>query len=500
MNESTVRQTQNGTTSHPSLRDMVSPLFRHKRLVVLTFLGVLAGSVIAAIVMAYLYQVDFEILVNRTRLDPLVTTEQTNQPSLPTLPPTEEEINSEVELLQSRDLLQRVVLANGLQIKEKNSWAGKLLPKLTEAEYVDKASRRLGDKLKITAVEKTNDITVSYRALEDPQFVYGVMNSLATFYMEKHLAVNRASGSLDFFTSETEKYRKALADSETKLAAFGVDAGVAAPDVVRSYMAQELATFEGALDQARQGTVSDQERVKEVQSQMATTTPRSPTQSVTSPPIYLLQALGSNLLAAQLKRTQLLLKYDPSYPLVREADEEVAAAQGAISEANKTQYLDETTDRDPTYELLREDIARTNADLATQSSTAGAVQHSIKTIKEQLVDLDQKAIKQSDLIREAKADEANYLLYLSKREQARTLDALDRDRVANVSIASPPMMPALPAFSPMLVFGIGFFLAMFLSIGGAFVADYLDTSFRTPSEVTDILSVPVLASVPRRAA
>ena len=57
------------------------------------------------------------------------------------------------------------------------------------------------------------------------------------------------------------------------------------------------------------------------------------------------------MLAAQLKRTQLAMKYDPSYPLVQEADQEVAQTQAAIAEAEKAQYMNQTTDRDPTYEL-----------------------------------------------------------------------------------------------------------------------------------------------------
>ena len=72
----------------------------------------------------------------------------------------------------------------------------------------------------------------------------------------------------------------------------------------------------------------------------------------------LLQTLQANLLAAQLKRTQLAMKYDPSYPLVQEADQEVAETQAAIADAQKAQYVNQTTDRDPTYEFLREDVAR----------------------------------------------------------------------------------------------------------------------------------------------
>jgi len=497
--KNTVRTSERVSTGGPTLREMVVPIFRRKRAVVLSFLGIFLGSIVTALIVANLYQVDFEILVNRTRLDPLVTTEQTNQPAQQATAVSEEEINSEVELLKSPDLLERVVLANGLQLKEKESWSAKLLPKLTDAGYVAKAVRRLDSKLKVTAVEKTNDIEVVYRSF-DPKLAFGVMSSLADFYREKHLTVNRASGSVDFFASETEKYRKALASSEAKLADFGLTAGVAAPDVVRTDMAQEVANFVGVHDLAKQVAAADEQRLKEVQLQMAATPSRSATQTVSSPTPILLQQLGSDLVVAQLKRTQLLMKYDPSYPLVHEVDQEIAVTKAAIAEAQKTQYQAETTDRDPTWELLREDLARTRSDLAAQKATAAAAQQSIQTIQAQMVDLDQKAVKQGGLLREAKADESNYLLYLSKREQARTLDALDQSRVANVAIASPPVMPVLPAFSPMLVIAIGFFLALFVSIGGAFAIDYLDTSFRTPNEVVDILNVPVLASVPRRAA
>jgi polysaccharide biosynthesis protein PslE len=495
MSNNTKQITQTDTTT---LRDMVMPIFRRKRLVVTSFLGIFMGAILAAFLLANYYQVDFEILVDRERLDPMVTTEQTNQPAQQAQAVTPEELNSEIELLRSPDLLEKVVLANGLQEKEQHSLTAKLFPK-TEAESVAKAVKNLAAKLTIAPVEKSNNISVRYRST-DPKQAYGVMDSLANLYLEKHLTVHRPNGSLDFFTNETEKYRSALANSEAKLTSFGVNAGVAAPDVVRTYMAQQVAQFEGALNQAKQAVAADEKRIKDLKSQMETTPSRSSTQETSTQAAILLQQLKTNLLAAQLKRTQLLLKFDPSYPLVQEADREIAQTQQAITEADKNQYLTTTTDRDPTYELLRQSLAQTQADLAAQRANVAAATDSVRNIQVKMVDLDQKAVKQSDMIREVKADESNYLLYLSKREQERTLDALDKKRIANVSIAVPPVKPILPLFSPMLVVAIGFFLAIFLSTAAAFIADYLDVSFRTPAEVTNVLEMPVLASVPRRAA
>jgi uncharacterized protein involved in exopolysaccharide biosynthesis len=201
----------------------------------------------------------------------------------------------------------------------------------------------------------------------------------------------------------------------------------------------------------------------------------------------------------KLKRTQLLSKFDPSYPLVQEADKEIAETQAAITAAQKKEYVNEVTDRDPTFELLREDAAKTQADLAGQRATLVALKQSIRNMQLQMVELDQKALKQADLLRASKANEENYLLYLSKREQERASDALDQKRIANVAIAVPPIIPTLPVGNLSLILMIGFVVATAGSAGAAYMVDYFDSSFRTPRDVIDILAIPVVAGVPKGA-
>jgi uncharacterized protein involved in exopolysaccharide biosynthesis len=119
---------------------------------------------------------------------------------------------------------------------------------------------------------------------------------------------------------------------------------------------------------------------------------------------------------------------------------------------------------------------------------------------EHLVALDAQSLKQGALIREQKANEANYLLYLNKREQERAADALDARSIADVSIAVPAVPPALPAINPLLAGIGGFLLAALSGLAAGFIAERIDPSFRTPIEVSDTLHVPVLASLPRQAA
>jgi len=101
------------------------------------------------------------------------------------------------------------------------------------------------------------------------------------------------------------------------------------------------------------------------------------------------------------------------------------------------------------------------------------------------------------LLSDLKEAEDKYLLYVNKREEARIGDALDQGGILNVAIAEQPTIPLQPVHSWLTLAMAGIAFGGFLSVGAAFVADYLNPSFRTPDEVTGYLGEPVLASFPR---
>jgi succinoglycan biosynthesis transport protein ExoP len=487
-----------GRKSDPTLRDLLAPLFRRKRTFAYTFSGVMLGAVLAAFILNSTHKATMEILVNDQRSDPTVTSQSTQGQGAPA-PVGDSIIGSEIELLKSPDLLHDVVIANNLQDRERKSFSAFLHPGANDDWYVARAVQHLGSKLGTQQVTKTSMIGVDYSSA-DPQLAYNVLETLARLYLAKHNAVRRPAGSYIFFAAEADKYQKAMADSEARLADFTKTTGIASPDLQRTDLAQHVADAVAALELARQVIAGDKRKLEDVTTRMKIIPERSLAQQSTDSAQGLMQQLQAGLLAAELKKTQLLTKYEPTYPLVQEADQEITQTQAAIASATKEQYVNQTTDRDPTFELMREDIAKTQADLAFQQATAGGIERSIHSLQLQMVDLDQKALIQADLTREVKANEVNYLLYLSKREQERTSDALDEKRIANVAIAVPPLLPILPLIGPALIIFCGIVLACFIGAGAAFLAEYLNPSLRTPAEVLEVLRIPVLASVPKQTA
>ncbi len=131
--------------------------------------------------------------------------------------------------------------------------------------------------------------------------------------------------------------------------------------------------------------------------------------------------------------------------------------------------------------------------LRARQSDASTQVASLRTLAQQM---QSDSVDQQDLMRAAKAEEDNYLLYLRKREEARIGDALDERRILNVAIVEPPVAPALAVHSLLLYFLLAFGLAMAFSVGIAFTTEYFDPTIRTPGEAYNLLEVPVLAWLP----
>lgn len=121
-------------------------------------------------------------------------------------------------------------------------------------------------------------------------------------------------------------------------------------------------------------------------------------------------------------------------------------------------------------------------------------------MRAQMVTLGNQSLQHDDLQREAKANEQNYLLYLSKREQERTSDALDRTRIENVAIAVPPAIPALPVHGATYIILLALCIATIFSLAAVYIIDYWDPAFHSPAQVIDTLRIPVVVAMPRRPA
>ena len=478
----------------PTMRDLLGVVFRQWRLLwrafALTFVLTLAYGFVTRS-----YQAEMKVLLRRERVDPVVTSAPSGAEFVRS-GVTEEEVNSEAELLQDNEILRATVEHAGLT-SEGRSWLD-MLSGQTDEQRLARAVRRISRHLTIEPVRKTALITVRYDS-SDAQKGARLLRSLANAYLERHHQVHRPSGQVNFFDQQLVLARGNLEAAEMQLMEFSRDQGVVSAAQERDIALQKLSDADANNRQTLVAIAENAERIRMLQVKLNAIPERTLTVVRNSDNPQLMEKIKGRLLELELKRTELLTEYEPAYRLVREVDQEIAQAKAAVVEEEQAPIRDQTSDLEPNHEWAKSQLLHAQVEagaLAVHATAETALLTHYRDLAHQLGD---RAITQERLLHDLKGAEDKYLLYVNKREEARIGDALDQGGILNVAIAEQPTAPALPKTPGLTVTLIGLAAATTLSLGLAFVTDRLSPSFRTPDEIVAALGTPVLASLPCRA-
>jgi uncharacterized protein involved in exopolysaccharide biosynthesis len=433
------------------------------------------------------YESHFKVLLRRGRYDPVVSSQPPSPMDFTRPDITEEELNSEVELLRDEDLLKKVVVAAEL--------VPAATPESERAEEIEHAARKLSRRLDVEALKKSNLIQVSYKDT-NPERAARVLVALSTLYVQKHTNLQRPAGQNRFFDEQTAEYERRLHQSEAELVRFTRTRGVASAALERDIALQKLGEADAAYRQIDQDRIETERRIGSLREQLKSFPSRSVTLKRWADNPETLEKMKTHLLELNLKHTELLSRYEPSYRLVQEVEKEIADTQGSIAAEGLTPVRDETTDKDPNYEWACMELERAEVQWDGLRARQADAAFQVAALRQAAEQMQSDSVDQQDLMRTAKTDEDNYLLYLHKREEARIGDALDERRILNVAIVEPPIASALPEHNILIYFALALVLAVAFTVGIAFATEYFDPTIRTPDEAYGLLEAPVLAWLP----
>jgi len=493
---------QLSTVKAASLRDGLSVAFRRKRLVLSCLALTFIVAVLAAVFLPK-YHAEAKILVERERIDPLLSpTPETNNFALAAQPiVTDEDLRSEVELMTSTDVLTEVVKGVGLADSGTDGWWAKLTGNSGDKQRLDERVsakvNQLAHDLVIQPAKGSYIIDIVYKS-RDRQLAHRVVDKLVQVYMAKHTTVHHPAGQYAFFEQQANEYRKRMEAAQARLAAFPLTTGSVAPEMDRELTMQKLAEFKFSEEQTRASIAETSHRIQRLIQQENSTPDRITTQVRKSDNPQLLQQLKGTLLTLELKRSDLLSKYQADYRPVQEVTEQIAQTRAAIQQELSAPMNDVTTDLDQTHQMVRSDLARQEAELdgfkAKQAETRGTV----AAYSDRVRQLDASALQEASLQRDLKAEVDNYLLYRNKSEEARITDALDAHRMVNVTLAEQPLVPALPSHSPLFFGALAMIAMLAASYGLIWSMERMDRTFHTPYQLESYLGVPVLVALPRQ--
>ncbi len=453
-----------------SLRDFLHVVFKRKGRILL-FFGVTLGTVaVVTFMTSPTYEATAQILVKIGREDVYLPDlpEGRVRPAIRVT--REEQINGEIEILKSRFLAEKVVESLGPTIiyEDLNDPARGFLGSLFQAPNNEQsppdeagqtivAAMRLKRAITIEGVPNSSVINISFQHT-DPLMAGTVVNKLVSFYLEHHLRVHKNPRFYVFFREQSQMLRNKMEQVEDRLRNLKKKHGLTSNlDEQRTLLLSQEADLRVELNKTLAQEAEMENRLRN--------------------PVPDTNLLGT-LVELELKEREFVTKYTDESRLVQGVRDEIQMVRQRLANLDSTRY-------DAEMEALRARKQIQGAQLADY--------------QRRLEELNQIETEFARLQQGVEIDRHNYELYLSKFEQSRISEAMDTQKIANVSLIEPakaPLKPVGPNIRLNMLLAV--FTGGFGGLGLAFVSEYLDDSLEKDEDVENHLDVPVLASVPEQ--
>jgi len=487
-----------------SLRDLLHVLFKRKYHILVFFFITVTTVAVGTYMKKPVYEAKAQILVKIGRENLYMPPNSTNSQIINFN--YDDQINSEIELLKSRSLTERVVgllghetiykIPDNIFYKIKNHFL-QLFQRAKASTYREKAILKFQKSLSIEGVKNSDVIAISFKH-KDPKMAATIVNALAHAYLDEHLLVHKNPQSYNFFEEQSQTLKTKLEQAEGSLEAFKKQHNITVLGEQQKLILNHISILRAEMDRTLTQEAETGNRILQIRQQLEKTPETIPQGEEVDHNPFLISSLEARLVELQLKEKGLILKYTPQNRLVENVREEIEMVQGRLAEQETKRYGKSRVGLNTTYQRLEEDLFGNQAENKALAAKKETQTTQLTDYQVRLEKLNQVEVKLNQLQQAVDVNRKTYRLYLTKFEESRISNAMDNKKMTNVSLmeaALPPMKPVSPkVFLNILV---SIFMGLSGGLGLAFFTEYLDDSLEKPEEVQAALQLPVLVSVPK---
>jgi uncharacterized protein involved in exopolysaccharide biosynthesis len=511
----------NGSASHHSaddgftLADVFRCTARHKWKVLCFFCLATVATVAAAIHWPKTYRSEAKLYLRVGResvgLDPTATLGRGNVGIQVT---REEELNTVVEFLRSRALLEKVVDTIGPEVilnptpeipsTSGPSWIASLsstlkdwmnrLTKDVPLSPRERAFNALRTQVDVQNVRKTDVINVTHDG-RNPEVSQRIVAALVGLCLDQHVQLNRSPGAHAFLTDEASAMKAELVRTENALRVFKNESGLASPTEQRLALVNQIAHLEAELATTGAAIAATEAENRELSKELASVSPVENLGKSMGNPNYAADGMRQQLYALELKEKELAARVTDKHLELQSVRAQIAAAKPILNalEPTRTQT---TTGRNRIHEELRITFLRQSAALASQRARSSKMVTQLAEANHRLTVLNDNEIQIAQLQRDVQILDASYRKYAESREQARLEESLGREKISNITVAQQASIsshPIKPQRSLIVIAGL--LASLFGAPCLAIVADHFDSSRKRPTAIEKPLRRPIPASL-----
>ena len=465
-----------------TVRILLHSLFLRRTLIVVMTLGILATIFLGSLLLPSIYQAESSLML-LGRSYPDLMTPQTRNLNYALIMNPKDEINSEIEVIRSRPVLENTVKALHLeQTGPESQFSFEALrdffssKEKAPSDSLDQAVSTLKSDLRIDPAVESQIMLVRYRS-SDPALASLIVNTVVDEYLKQHLAIyiNRAEST--FYGEQIKNVQADLKKVQDKLVDLKTSTGIISfSDQARALLAK-LQNFDVALANVQKEIIASNSKLLRIHELR-----KNKPDLLIPLPEYAsdtqIMDLENKLVNLRFQQKTVLQRYTPESRQYTALMEQLTALQNQIR--NQVTQL----------------IEREQAKLLELKAEEQSILETMTGIKDSVAPLPATEIQLIDL--QKQIDSKQEILGILWKKYEDGLINLNNDgRLENVKVLSTASVPTRPIFPNVpLNLGLGLVFALIVSFSTAILLEYWDDSLKLPEQVEQHLGVSVLASIP----
>lgn len=431
-----------------------------------------------------------------------------------------EDVSSEIEIMRSQHLLERVVSEFGEQYFLGEDEPKTLLQRVKylvrqagkkAKDVVQTAMLAMGIGLRVTPKEmvvaalaqsitldpvKRSDVINVTLTTPSPEQGIEVLNKYLELYLRQHVEVYRNAQAKPFFQSETLALHDQLADASKQRQAFREARKVWELGEQRQLLLKRRAELAAAGEK----TTSDLRFVDGEIAKLMESKGAMPAQvelSRVSERNPVLKSIDDSLLQLESSKEQALSKFLPESRNVLDLTGQISKLKATRAQAEQYIVNSVTSARNEALSVVDRALVEKRALREGLLGQAAELSSQRLLVDENLRALDQNEIDLDRWNRSVAILNKNYLLYTEKMEEARISEAMDLARISNVTLVAPATAAPVPVWPPrrkwlMVTLALGLLGPLIFALG----SEMLQPTVRSRYEAAAIAGAPVLGCIP----
>ena len=499
-----------------SMRDIqywIEVIFRRRitiQRVTLTVVGFVAA---ASLIWPPMYESRSKVLVQPNAASMLMSpgvTQDSDTPRNFANPVTEEELNSEVEVLTNPYLIE-----DALESEDPPAEGGPvhstlqavaaftgipamlygLLHKMPAVSDHDAEILKLESRVHVSLINRSNVVEVSFRS-HDAAWCQKFLRRLMDAYLALHARLSHDPQAESFFEAQANLLRDKLRHSEEELRGAQLQTGIMSLGDQKQQSVLEYYTLDTEYRKTLSQLSGATQQISTLEDQMKSTPHYALKESRVVQNMALSQ-LKPQVLQMEAERGELLSRYQPSSQRIRDIDAKLDAARRILNRENHTEVQESTNDVNPTWATLDGELAQSRTQVAALGASRDALTAELARNRQRMNALTSDGVTIERLQRQVDTDKEAYLSYIRKGEEARAAEALNQRRILNVSIAQAPTDPLRPIFPNVaLNFAAALAFGLMLGIVAAFFEEWRDQRIYSAQAISEYAGVTTLAVLP----